>query len=164
MNAAAVRPLALLAAPVVAAALVAVAWQGSSVGASRPAVVRVQDRVQTRVETKVQTQMKVVQDTNAVAELGAQIAALQQAVTATAQGMTAQVATLKQTITSLQGTISTLQQGVATAQGNNAAQTKKVTDLTTTLTGVDQRLVALQSLVNDTLLKLRVSPSPTPAH
>jgi chromosome segregation ATPase len=160
MNAAAARPLALLAAPIVAAALVVVAWQGSSVGTSRPAAVRVQDRVQTRIET----QTKVVQDTNAVAELGAQIGALQQAVTATAQGMTAQVAALKQTITSLQGTISTLQQGVATAQSNGAAQTKKVTDLTTTLTGVDQRLVALQSLVNDTLLRLRVSPSPTPAH
>jgi chromosome segregation ATPase len=155
MNAAAARPLALLAAPIVAAALVVVAWQGSSVGTSRPAAVRVQDRVQTRIET----QTKVVQDTNAVAELGAQIGALQQAVTATAQ-----VAALKQTITSLQGTISTLQQGVATAQSNGAAQTKKVTDLTTTLTGVDQRLVALQSLVNDTLLRLRVSPSPTPAH
>jgi flagellar biosynthesis chaperone FliJ len=142
----------------VAAALVAVAWQGSSVGASRPAAVRVQNRVQ----TKIQTQTKVVTDTNAIAQLSAQIAALQQAVTATAQDVGAQVGTLKQTVTSLQGTISTLQQGVATAQANGAAQTKKVTDLSATLTGVDQRLVALQALVNDTLLKIRVSP--TPAH
>src|SRR2546425_3670467 len=160
LNAAAVRRLALLAAPVVAAALVAVAWQGSSVGASRPAAVRVQDRVQTRVETKVQTQTKVVADTNAVAQLSAQIVALEQAVTATAQDMGAQVATLKQSITSLQTTISTLQQGVATAQTNGTAQAKKVSDLSTTLTGVDQRLVALQALVNDTLLKIRVSPTP----
>jgi chromosome segregation ATPase len=163
MNAAAVRPLALLAAPVVAAALVAVAWQGSSVGASRPAAVQVQDRVQTRVETKIQTQTKVVQDTNAVAELSAQIAALQQSVTATAQGMTSQVAALKQTITSLQGTISTLQQGVATGQATNAAQTKKVTDLSNALTAVDQRLVALQTLVNDKLQQ-RASPTPAPTH
>jgi chromosome segregation ATPase len=101
-----------------------------------------------------------VADTNAVAQLSAQIAALEQAVTATAQDMGAQVATLKQTITSLQSTISTLQQGVASAQSNGTAQAKKVSDLSTTLTGVDQRLVALQALVNDTLLKIHVSPTP----
>jgi len=95
---AAVRPLALLAAPVVAAALVAVAWQESSVGASRPAAVRVQDRVQTKVETHVvtatQTQTKVVQDTSGIDQLSAQIAALQQAVTATAQATAGQIAAL----------------------------------------------------------------------
>ena len=46
------------------------------------------------------------------------------------------------------------------AQTNTSAQAKKVTDLSTTLSSVDQRLVALQSLVNDTLLKIRVSPTP----
>ena len=60
----------------------------------------------------------------------------------------------------MQTTISTLQQGVASAQSNSTAQAKKVSDLSTTLTGVDQRLVALQALVNDTLLKIRVSPTP----
>ncbi len=161
MNAASVRPLALLAAPLVAAAFVAVAWQGSSVGASRPPAAQVQDHVQTRVVTKVETQTKVVPDTTGVDQLAAQIAALQQAVTATTQGMTSQLAALKQSITGLQGTISTLQQGVTAAQSNNAAQTKKVTDLSTALSGVDTRLWALQAEVDATLRKLQPSPTPT---
>jgi chromosome segregation ATPase len=154
--------LALLAAPVIAAIVVAVAWQGSSVGASRPPAVRVQDRTQTKIETQVvtatQTQTNVVKDTSGFDQLSAQIAALQQTVTATAQGTAGQIATLKQTITSLQGTITTLQQGLATAQANTAAQTKKVTDLSNALTDVTNRLFALQTLVQS---KLYPSPSPT---
>ena len=91
--------------------------------------------------------------------MSAQIAGLQQVVAGTAQG-DQQIATLKQTITTLRGTISTLQAGLATAQANNPAQTKRVTDLTNALTAVDQRLVALQTLVNDKLQH----PTPVPTH
>lgn len=172
MNLASARPLVLLTAPVVAATLVAVAWQGSSVGASRPQ--SVQDRVQTRVETRVvtqtQTQTKVVQDAAAVNALAAQLAALQETVTATVNGLAGQLSSMKQSLTAVQSSMAALQQGLtsaqATSQANNAAQAKKVSDLTTTVSGVDTRLWALQAEVDATLRKLNpgASPAPSPTH
>ena len=161
MNRVGARRLALLAAPLVAAAAVAIAWQGASVGASRPEDVRVRDQVQTKVVTRTQTQIQtqVVQDTSAIQQLDAQIAALQQAVTATAQGLSGQLATLKGSISSLQSTISGLQSQVNGAQSTGAAASKKVDDLATTVTGIDQRLSALQRLVADALAG---HPTPTP--
>lgn len=160
MNAGA-RPYLLLAAPVVAAAFVAVAWQSSSVGASRPAGVK------TRVETQTRVETKVVQDESAVAQLTQQVTALQQAVAATnetSEGMAAQLSALKSTLTTLQGAITSLQQGVGAAQGASAAQTKKVNDLTAGLAGVDQRLWALQAQFDAQLRKLQPSPAPSPPH
>jgi len=157
------RPFLLLAAPVVAAAFVAVAWQSSSVGASRPAGVKT--RVETQTQTRVET--RVVQDASAVAQLTQQVTALQQAVAATNQtseGMAAQLSALKSTLTTLQGAITSLQQGVGAAQGASAAQTKKVNDLTAGLAGVDQRLWALQAQFDAQLRKLQPSPAPSPPH
>lgn len=159
MNATTARRLVLLAAPLVAAGAVAIAWQSASVGASRPEDVRnqVQTKVVTRTQTQIQTQ--VVQDTSAIQQLDAQIAALQQAVTATAQGLSGQLATLKGSLSSLQSTISGLQSQVNGAQSTGAAASKKVDDLATTVTGIDQRLSALQRLVSDAL---GAHPTPTP--
>jgi len=163
VNATATRRLALLAAPLVAAAAVAIAWQSASVGASRPPEVRVRDQVETKVVTRTQTQIQtqIVQDTSAIQQLSAQIAALQQAVTATAQGLAGQLATLKGSLSSVQSTIGGLQSQVNGAQSTGAAATKKVDDLATTVTGIDQRLSALQRLVADAL---GAHPTLAPSH
>ncbi|GAC1364445.1 MAG: hypothetical protein NVSMB32_07000 [Actinomycetota bacterium] len=147
----AAKPLIRLAIPVIAAAFVAVAWQGSSVGASRPEAAA--GLGQSRVETRI------VQDSAGLSQLSQQVAALQQSVDASNQAMAGQLATLKASVASLQSAIATAQQGIAGAQGATATQAKKVSDLSATLTAVNQQLWALQAQFQAQLRKLAGQPS-----
>lgn len=152
----ALRPLVLLAAPLLGAGLVAIAWQGASVADSRPSVV-VRTQVQTRVETHL------VPDTAGIQQLTQQVAALQQAVTATSQDLTGQLAGLRSSVAGMQRTVATLQQDVGSAQSATASQGKQVSALSGTLTTVNQQLQALQAQFIAELRKLESSPAP-PAH
>lgn len=150
----AVKPFLRLAAPVVAAVCVALAWQASSVGASHPLTAA------SKASAAPSVQTRVVEDTAGLAALSQQVAALQQSVTQTDQDVAAQLATIKGTVSTLQGSVAALQKGLSAVQGADATQATKVANLSATVTTMNQLLNALQAQFNAELRKLAGTPTP----